>query len=273
MTKTHPQITPSQLYRDLQAVREQSPLIHNITNLVVMQTNANMLLAIGASPIMAHAEDELAEILALANALVINIGTLDHHWLNSITVAQKIALSRGIPIIFDPVGAGASQFRTKTALKILENGVSVLRGNASEILSLVSESKSIKGVDSTHDSVESVDAAKTLSQRYECCVVVSGKTDVICYRDQIIFLRHGTPQLTQITGMGCSATAMIGAFASINSDLCIASSFAMATLGICAEIASNNSNGPGTFYIQLLDALSGLKEIDIDVIRHEVKHQ
>jgi hydroxyethylthiazole kinase len=137
------------LFRDLDKIRQTNPVIHNVTNLVVMPITANLLLALGASPIMAHAEEEIADIIQLSQALVINIGTLDKHWLNAIAIAQKTALMVGIPIIFDPVGAGASQYRTEAAKKILTQGVTLIRGNASEIMALENTQIKTKGVDST----------------------------------------------------------------------------------------------------------------------------
>jgi hydroxyethylthiazole kinase len=145
---------------DLRSVRERAPLVHNVTNFVVMQQTANALLAIGASPIMAHAEPELDELLSFAGALVINIGTLDASWIGAMEHALFAAQQRALPVVVDPVGAGASRLRTQTALRLLESrGVAVLRGNASEILALAGAAGATKGVDSTHSSDAAREAA------------------------------------------------------------------------------------------------------------------
>lgn len=253
----------SALYQTILAIKEKSPLIHNITNLVVMETSANILLALGASPIMAHAKEELVDILSIAHALVLNMGTLDRYWLASIEEAQTIALQKNLPVIFDPVGAGTSVFRVEQAKRIIQRGVTVLRGNASEILALAEDLSSSAGIDSKHDSEAALDAARFLSRRYCCCVVVSGKKDIICHRHTTFYLTHGTPLLTRVTGMGCSATALIAAFASVVKECARASLYAVATLNLAAEKAERSSSGPGTFYPALLDTLYTLKLSDV----------
>jgi len=272
-------LAPAAIAQAYQAINATTPLIHNITNFVVMQTTANMLLAIGASPIMAHAQEELEELLSIANALVINIGTLDKTWIESIALAQTIAHNRQIPIIFDPVGAGASLLRTQTAKQILERGVTIIRGNASEILCLSNQAANKpKGVDSHDENLhDGLHAATTLSNEYGCCVTVSGKTDIVCHRDQSFFIDNGTSLLTRVTGMGCSATALIGAFAAIQTNPLCASIYGMATLNIAAEKAENQLHhsqkqyGPGSFHVALLDVLYHLDALDFE--RANIKTQ
>ncbi len=247
---------------DLTRIKQQSPLIHNITNLVVMQTTANVLLALGASPIMAHAKPELAEITALANALVINIGTLDPNWIESIEIAQQTAHQHSLPIVFDPVGAGASSYRTQAAIDIIKRGVSVVRGNASEIRALAGLIGATKGVDSMHSSTAALDAAKLLAEQYQCCVVVSGKIDIICYQNDVATVESGTPLLQSVTGMGCSATAMIGAFIAVNPNPLQAAKNAMNVLGLAAEKAETLAQGPGSFFPHLLDSLYHFAEYE-----------
>lgn len=243
---------------DLNLIRQNNPVVHNLTNLVVMQTTANMLLAIGASPIMAHAHEELADILSIANSLVINMGTLDSAWVTACDIAQQTAHEKKVPIIFDPVGAGASQFRTHTAKKILQRGVSILRGNASEIMTLVDDYIKTKGVDSRHKTEDAISAAKSLSKKYQCTVVISGETDIIIKEDNEAFIHFGTPMFTKVTGMGCSATAIIGAFAAINPDPFLAATNAVAIFTIAGEMAAANANGPASFYNNLIDTLYSL---------------
>ena len=252
------------LFRDLDKIRQANPVIHNITNLVVMPITANLLLALGASPIMAHAKQEIAEIIQLSQALVINIGTLDENWLDAIADAQKMALEAGIPIVFDPVGAGASRYRTETALKILQRGVSLIRGNASEIMALLDANIKTKGVDSTQASHDALAAATFIANQYHCVVVVSGKTDLIVGADQSLSLDYGTPLLTKVVGMGCSLTALIASFLTINPDPFLASVHAMALFGLLGELAEQQSTGPGSFHSTLLDKLYTLKQTDLE---------
>ena len=246
-------------------IRQIHPLIHNITNLVVMPTTANFLLALGAAPIMAHAQEELVEIIQLAQALVINIGTPDETWLAAIKQAQRAALKRNIPIVFDPVGAGASRYRTQASLTIIQRGIDVIRGNASEIMALLDTSITTKGVDSTQISSHALASAQTLAEQYRCIVVVSGQIDFIVSATQTIALNYGTPLLTKVVGMGCSLTAMIASFLAINPERLKACVHAMAWMGLVSEYAEKKSTGPGSFYSQLLDSLYSVQKNDLQV--------
>lgn len=251
---TNKPFTLESLWYDVNLIRQTNPLIHNITNWVVMPTTANILLALGASPIMAHAPEELDDIIQRAQALVINIGTLDETCLAAIQKAQQAALKQHIPIIFDPVGAGASRYRTTSALSILQRGVDVIRGNASEIMALLDTSIITQGVDSSQASENALVSAKILAQQYACVVVVSGKIDFIVNQANTVALDYGTPLLTKVVGMGCSLTAIIASFLAINHDHSQASIHAMTWMGLMSEIAEKKSNGPGSFYAHLLDS-------------------
>jgi hydroxyethylthiazole kinase len=266
LTLTPHPFTLESLFRDVDLIRQTHPLIHNITNLVVMTTTANMLLALGAAPIMAHAEEELEDIIQLAQALVINIGTLDATWLATIEQAQQLALKRNIPVVFDPVGAGASRYRTQASLAILKNGVDVIRGNASEIMALLDTSITTQGVDSTQASKQAVASAQTLAQQYQCIVVVSGQIDFIVSATQTVALDYGTPLLTKVVGMGCSLTAMLASFSTVNTDRLTASVHAMAYMGLVSEYAEKKSKGPGSFYSQLLDSLYSVQKNDLQAL-------
>ncbi|WP_342228218.1 hydroxyethylthiazole kinase [Rickettsiella endosymbiont of Rhagonycha lignosa] len=255
--------TLESLYHDVDLIRQTHPLIHNITNLVVMPTTANFLLALGAAPIMAHAQEEIVEIIQLAQALVINIGTLDETWLTAIKQAQHAALKRNIPIVFDPVGAGASRYRTQASLTIIKRGIDVIRGNASEIMALLDTSIITKGVDSTQISRHALASAQTLAEQYRCIVVVSGQIDFIVSATQTITLDYGTPLLTKVVGMGCSLTAMIASFLAINPERFNACVHAMAWMGLVSEYAEKKSSGPGSFYSQLLDSLYSVQKNDL----------
>ena len=234
-----------------------------------MQTTANVLLTLNASPIMSHAKQELEDIVAIANALVINMGTLDQPWIESVDKAQRFAVQHGKFVIFDPVGSAASAYRTEAAKRILKQGVNIVRGNASEIIALTDQHVLAKGVETLHSVDAAIESALMLSAQHDCCVVVSGAVDHICYKDNIIKVRNGTPLLTKVTGMGCSATAMIGAFASVNNNPLQAAAHAMVMLGVAADKAEKISQGPGSFSINLLDRLYHFSEQDCQLMQCE----
>ena len=255
----------SSIIRDLNRIRQTSPLVHNVTNYVAMQPIANMLLALGAAPLMAHAPEELEEISKISQALVLNIGTLDNSWLHTMHQAQNWAAKKAMPIILDPVGAGASRYRTQAVLSLLKGGITVLRGNASEIMALVDKSVVTKGVEATVDSLTAQQAAEYIAKQYACVTVVSGATDLIVDA-QRRFRVHKPPfsLLTKVTAMGCSATAMIGAFAAINQDYTAAAVHAMTVLGVAGEKAMQHATGPGTFFPKLLDTLYGFTTKELE---------
>ena len=252
------------LWQDIQKIRSEAPLIHNITNYVVMNITANALLAVGASPVMAHAQEEVAEMASHAKALVLNLGTLSAAWIDSMVKAGQTAVRAGIPIVLDPVGSGATQFRTNTAQLLLQKAPpSIIRGNCSEIRSLVLDEHCTKGVDSIHNTEESIEAALTLAQRCACVVSVSGATDVIVDKSSTIRVSNGHPIMPRITGMGCVATALTAAFAAVNQSPLRAAAHAMALMGIAGEMAAETSAGPGSFETAFLDALYNIREFDI----------
>lgn len=252
------------IINNLKKVREQNPLIHNITNYVVMNNTANALLSLGASPVMAHAAEEMEDMVAIASALVINIGTLDKDWVKSMLIAGKAAQEKGIPCIFDPVGAGASKYRKEVCKEIIkECNPTIIRGNASEIMVLADLSETTKGVDSTHSSDASVGAAIKLANDLKCVVSVSGETDYITDGILKYEIANGSHLMPRITGMGCSATAVTAAFAACNTNMLEAAVSAMAIMGITGEIAAESSNGPGSLQINFLDTLYRLNNSDI----------
>ncbi len=249
------------LTNDLAAIRSANPLVHNITNHVVMNITANALLALGASPVMAHAKEEVADMTRIAGALVLNIGTLSPSWVESMHLSLQTARENGKPVVLDPVGAGATSYRTETARTLLDTGgVNVLRGNASEILALTPAGGQTKGVDSTDKADHAIDAIRSLAKKYNLVVSVSGKTDHIVTSDRHIRVRNGTVLMSRITGMGCVASAFTGAFCAVNDDPLHAAAHAMAILGIAGEIAEMNSTGPGSLQIALLDTLTNLEQ-------------
>ena len=242
------------------AVRTQSPLVHNITNYVVMNNSANALLAIGASPVMAHWVSEMKEMTAIAGALVINIGTLDDKWIEGMIAAGKAASRRGTPIVLDPVGVGATSQRTEAALKIIEEcHPTIIRGNASEIMALVDASVKSKGVDSSASSNDALDSAKRLAKETGAVVVISGEIDYITDGETIHTVDGGNPIMTSVTGMGCTATALVGAFAAVVADPMVAATAAMAVMSLAGERAAANSRGNGSMQVNFLDELYNLK--------------
>jgi len=252
------------IWADIQRIRAEAPVVHNITNYVVMNTTANALLAIGASPVMAHAEEEVAEMTAIARSLVINIGTLSTPWIAAMFKAGDAARRNARPIILDPVGAGATAFRTDAARKLLaELSPAIVRGNPSEIRALAYEERSTRGVDSAHQPEDAAKAADALSARYGCVVVTSGAVDLISSGGMTSRVFNGHPMMPKVTGMGCTASALAGAFASVNPSARDAAVNAMAVMGIAGEMAAEHARGPGTFLDHFLDALYLLNESDI----------
>ncbi len=249
---------------DLARIRAEAPLVHNITNYVVMNTTANALLALGASPVMAHAAAEVEEMVGLARALVLNIGTLSPAWVEAMLLAGRAARKRGIPIVLDPVGSGATRYRTETARRLLDEvGPTIVRGNASEVASLVLAGAGTKGVDSTREADATVDAARAVAARWGCVVTISGATDIIVGEGRVARVRNGHPLMGRVTGMGCTATALTGAFAAVNPSPFLAAAHAMAVMGVAGELAAARAQGPGTFQLHFLDVLAGLSEQDL----------
>ncbi len=249
---------------DLQALRDSTPLVHNITNFVVMNNTANALLAIGASPVMAHAVEEVADMAGIASALVINIGTLNPQWVEGMIKAGIAATAKGIPVVFDPVGVGATPYRNEVAVQIIEKcKPTLIRGNASEIMALAKENVATKGVDSTVSSNAALDAAKKLANETGAVVVISGAEDFVTDGKEIIVIKNGSPLMPKVTGMGCTASAVLGAFAAVNKNTLFAASHGMAVMSICGEIATKKSEGPGSLQMHFIDTLYNLTDKDI----------
>lgn len=252
-----------QVLAAVQAVRQKCPLVHNITNFVVMQVTANALLAAGASPLMAHAPEELDDLLSIASALVLNIGTLDKAWVASMQQAGELANRHQVPVVLDPVGAGASRLRTESALALL-NAVkpAVVRGNASEIMALAGEAGATKGVDSTRSSSEAEGPARVLARQFGCVVSVSGEEDMITDGNTVILVRGGSPMMTLVTGLGCSATALTAAHVAVASTPLMGAAAGMAVMASAGEKAARSARGPGSFLPLFLDALYALDPRD-----------
>lgn len=256
----------SELWSEVVAVREHAPLVHNITNLVAITLNANTLLAAGASPVMAHAHEEVADMVGIAQALVLNIGTLDPYWIESMRLALVAAKMRGIPVVLDPVGAGATRYRNECIERLLMTASpTVMRGNGSEIMSVAGAAVQTRGVDSSAQANDALGAAQALVQRTQGVVCVSGPTDhVLDAKRRWARLSNGHAWMTRITGVGCSATALIGAFCAVQADAWRATVAAMALLGVVGEVAAEKAItrglGVGGMQMGLLDELQLLTQ-------------
>ncbi|MGV3571658.1 MAG: hydroxyethylthiazole kinase [Ramlibacter sp.] len=259
-------LTPSDLWADIAAVRERAPLVHSITNLVVINLNANVLLAAGASPVMAHAHEEVADMVGIAQSLVVNIGTLDPYWVQSMELALRAAAARGIPSVLDPVGAGATPYRNQAIERLLDAAApTVIRGNGSEIMSTAGAAIRTRGVDSSAGANDALGAARALAERTRGTICVSGVTDhVVDAQGRWSRLSNGHAWMTRITGIGCSATALVGAFCAVQPDAWRATTSAMALLGVVGELAAARAaaagQGVGSMQALLLDALQLLEE-------------
>lgn len=262
-------IQSKEIIEGIKQVRAKAPLVHNITNYVVMNNTANALLAIGASPVMAHALEEVEDMVNIASALVINMGTLSEPWVAAMLLAGTKAHENKIPIIFDPVGVGATPYRTSTAQQIIEHcKPSIIRGNASEIMALNNSNIVTKGVDSTVSANNALQSAKELANATGAVVVISGETDYITDGKQTAMIDNGSPIMTKVTGMGCTSTALMGAFAGIEPNMFNAAIMCMATMGIAGEMASERSEGPGCMPRHFIN---NLYHIDADQVAKHLK--
>ena len=247
----------------LYEIRRKTPLIHNITNCVTVNDCANAILAIGASPIMADDAAEVEEIVSISSALVINIGTLNQRTITSMIMAGTRANELNIPVILDPVGAGASTLRNKTTQEILSQvKIDVIRGNLSELSFIAGFKVSTKGVD-TAKSDEKNDAAviaKSVANKYSCVVGITGKVDVISDGIRVAKIANGHKLLSKVTGTGCMVSALVGSFCSVTNDYYTAAVTGIAAMGISGEIAFEKTGtiGTGSFHISLIDALSNM---------------
>ncbi len=257
-------INREKLAASLDKVRSGSPLVHCITNYVAMNFNANALLAIGASPVMAHAKEEMADMTAIASSLVLNIGTLDEQWVEGIFAAGESMKNLGRPIVFDPVGSGATPYRTAISKRIIEEcRPTIIRGNGSEIMSLVDADILSKGVDSSVSSDVALQAAKALAQSSGAVVVISGATDYITDGQRVETITNGSSMMTAVTAMGCTATVVIGAFSAICDSAFDAALYAMALMGVAGERAAAISAAPATLQLNFLDTLYSISSEEL----------
>jgi len=240
----------------LKLIRDIKPLVHHITNMVVMNDTANVTLHVGALPVMAHAPQEVAEMTGLAGALVLNIGTLSAEWTESMLIAGRRANEKQIPIVLDPVGAGATKLRTETSLKLMQElHIAVLRGNAGEIGTVAGAGGEVKGVESIRGLDDPVATAMTLAGQHKTVVAITGARDILSDGKRVLGVDNGHTLLSANTGTGCMSTAVIGAFCAVEQDYLIAAAAALACYGLAAELAASEAKGPASFKIALLDSL------------------
>lgn len=254
----------------LTKVQQHKPLVHNMTNVVVTNFTANGLYALGASPVMAYSPDEVADMAQIAGALVLNIGTLSRELVDAMIIAGQSANKHGVPVLLDPVGAGATPFRTDSALRILrEVDVALVRGNAAEVANLIGEIREIKGVDAGDSAGGSqAELAVRAARRLNAVVAVTGEEDVITDGEKVRIVAGGHPLLTKVTGTGCLLTSVLGAFAAVEPDFLRAGTAGLAFYGAAASRAAATAAaaGPGSFQIAFLDELARLHPGSLDGI-------
>jgi hydroxyethylthiazole kinase len=253
-------ISPGATLRELRA---HKPLVHQITNYVVMNETANATLALGALPVMAHAPDEVGEMASVAGALVLNIGTLSPHWVEAMVIAGKATKA---PIVLDPVGAGATTYRTATARRLLDElEITVVRGNAAEVATLAGREAEIRGVESLAADGSSAQLAREASRALGCVVSVTGPTDHVSDGERVVAVSNGHELLATVSGTGCMSTAVTGSFlAAKPTEPLEAAAEALVAFGVAGEDAAREARGPGTFHAALYDALYHLDPDTLD---------
>ena len=246
----------------LLAVKQRSPLVHQITNYVTVNDCANITLAVGGSPVMADALEEAADMAGLAQVLVLNIGTLNVRTRASMLAAGKRARERGIPVILDPVGIGATALRTETVKLIIEEvRPTVIRGNMSEIKCLAGLDVAIKGVDSIADTGQGAQVASSLARQLHCIIAITGKQDVVSDGARTTLIDNGHELLSKVTGTGCMTTALVGTYCGAIQDAYVGTVAGILTMGLAGEIAQHAlqpGEGIGMFRVRLFDAIYNL---------------
>ncbi|MBG0790603.1 MAG: hydroxyethylthiazole kinase [Desulfovibrionaceae bacterium] len=257
------------VWRGLKKVRMTGPLVLSVTNYVAANLNANGLLAVGASPVMTHQPEEIEDLVAISGAVVCNMGIPAGTLPEALYKAGACANTLSKPLVFDPVGAGASGYRNLVCERLLQAASpDVIRGNGSEIIALAGQSGATKGVDSTHGALEARSAAVGLAKQHSCVVCVSGETDLVTDGKREILIRNGHPMMPRITGLGCTATALVAAFAAVVEDTMEAVAGAMTVLAIAGEIAAKQAAGPASLQTGIIDLLYTMTNEEIDTCAH-----
>jgi hydroxyethylthiazole kinase len=245
--------------RGLEAVRQRRPMVHHITNSVVMNFTANVTLCIGAAPVMAPSIEESPEMVRYAGALLLNIGTLDPELVESMIAAGKVANEKGIPVILDPVGAGATRLRTESASRIVDElTISVVRGNAGEVLALAGAEGKVRGVDSMESLGDRKELVSAFASEMGWVIAVTGATDIVTDGRSTAVIENGHPLMGRVTGTGCAASTSVACFAASMDDSFEAALCGITVMGVAGEKAAELAAGPGTFVPHFLDCLSNL---------------
>jgi hydroxyethylthiazole kinase len=249
----------------LARLRERKPLVHQITNYVVMNETANATLALGALPVMAHAPEEVEEMVGFAGALVLNIGTLSSHWVEAMLAAGRAANERDVPVVLDPVGVGATRYRTETAKRILDEvEIAVLRGNAGEVATLVGVAAEMRGVESIGAGGEPAEIARAAARSLGVVAAVTGPVDHVSDGERVARISNGDPMLATITGTGCMSSAVTGCFLAVAESAFDGAVEALVAFGVAGEDAARDAKGPGSFHVNLYDALAALDPATLD---------
>jgi hydroxyethylthiazole kinase len=252
-------------YSLLERIRVKKPVVHHLTNWVTIYDCANIIKVLGASPVMAHAKEEVAEMAGIASSLVLNIGTLTVDFVEAMKIAAKSANKKGIPVVLDVCGAGATALRDEKSFELLDEvKIDIIKGNTSEIARISGENVRTKGVDAAAVNKDMVRVAKELAQKRKCTVVITGKNDIVANENKLYVIKNGHPMMTNIVGTGCMATSVIGAFAAIEKELALASASALVCFEIAAECAVKSAKGPGSFKEKIFDCLYNLDRKTID---------
>lgn len=255
-------ITTERVWADFREVRETTPLVLSLTNSVVQEFTANALLALGASPIMSDALEEITELVGLANALNLNIGTPTPRSAEAMALAAHAAKAKRIPVVLDPVAVGATELRRKLADRLLQIVPSaIIRGNQAEIAALAGLPAIARGVDAIESSDQAAEAARQLAKRFRTVAVASGPVDYLSDGKTVIAVDNGHPMMGRITGSGCVASAVIAAFLTVSPNTLAAATSAMIVMDIVGELAAEHSRseGPGSFRIRFLDTFDRLE--------------
>ena len=249
---------------DLAAIRERKPLVHQITNYVVMNETANATLAIGALPVMAHAPQEVEEMASAASALVLNIGTLSDEWIEAMIAAGLAANAAGVPVVLDPVGAGATEYRTDTCRRLLDVlELAVVRGNSAEVATLAGRPAEIRGVEAIGAN-GGPDLAREAAKSLGCVVAVTGPVDHVSDGETVNSVANGHELMATVTGTGCMSTAITGCFLGVQPHALTAATGALVAFGVAGEDAAESAKGPGSFHVALYDALYALDPETLD---------
>ncbi len=250
---------------NLEKVRRKKPLVHSITNFVAMNSTANVLLALGASPFMSHILEEMEDVSAISNALVINIGTLSKPWIQAMNAAARLSRILSKPYVLDPVGSGATRFRTQTAKELIRYAPpTVIRGNASEVMSLSSKGAQTRGVDAMHSVDDAIGSANEVARQLNSVIAVTGEKDLVTDGHRSFVVSGGHPWMTSVTATGCAASVIVGAFLAVEKDATLSAASALAVYKLVAERAVEGAKGPGSYWTNVIDQLYSLTPFEVE---------